>query len=183
MSPLTPVQALRFAIDFAHADDVSGASEQVRRFVVTPDAPIQDWTPQSAEALQALQATIRALLYKLVDQGFAVVERNVKTLLVRAGQPRRPAANYQPATVDQVIDVSPIADRFLNRVIRSLEDVGLENLQVCQAPLAGSDDATCGRLFLKVTNKEFCSTRCQARTYMRGYIPKGSRHGKKTRTR
>ena len=184
MNPLTPVQALLFAIEFAQADDVTAAAQRIRQFVVSPGSPVTDWSPQSLEALRALQQSTRALLINIVERGFAVAARTVKTLLIRAGQPRRPAAHYFSPSHDEVIDVSDIPDRFLNKVIRSFEEVGLEKLQVCQAPLAGSrDDAICGRLFLKVTRKEYCSTRCQSRTYMRNYNPKGSRHGKTTRTR
>jgi hypothetical protein len=60
------------------------------------------------------------------------------------------------------IDVlgSPL-DRMLYQIIRVIEKVGADRLLRCQAP-------DCKRLFLKVTRKEFCSTKCQMRMYMRG---------------
>lgn len=57
-------------------------------------------------------------------------------------------------------------DRFRYQMIRVLEDVGLEKIQFCPAPKPRSSDL-CGRIFLKVTKKEYCSTRCQLRAYMR----------------
>lgn len=184
---------MQFAIEFAQADDVSdtATASAVRQFVVSRHSPAVDFAPQSVETLKALQKTTRELLVTLVERGYVIAERNVKTLLVRAGRPSRPLAGYVPARKDEVLDVSLIPDRFLNRVIRLFEEVGLDKLQVCQALQPGRDDAICGRLFLKVTRKEFCSTRCQSRTYMRGYSQtaseatrkRGSRHGNTTRTR
>jgi hypothetical protein len=52
-------------------------------------------------------------------------------------------------------------DRMLYQIIRVIERVGVDRLLRCQAP-------DCKRLFLKVTRKEFCSTKCQMRMYMRG---------------
>jgi len=45
-------------------------------------------------------------------------------------------------------------------VARVLEAVGFEKLKACPE---------CKRLFVKVTKKRFCSTRCQSRAYMREY--------------
>lgn len=81
-----------------------------------------------------------------------------------------------------------IGERFH---LAPVEKVGLKKLQVCQAPRAGRDDAICGRLFLKVTRKEYCSSQCQKRTWARQaarnarerFGKKEIRHGKTTRTR
>jgi hypothetical protein len=78
-------------------------------------------------------------------------------------------------------------DRFQYQLIRLLEDAGVEKLLTCPAP-------DCGRIFLKVTKKRFCSQRCQSRIYMRqvraveradrdALTTKGARHGQTTRTR
>ncbi len=58
-------------------------------------------------------------------------------------------------------------DLFFYRLVRLLEQVGVERLRVCQAPDRSRPGGVCGRLFLKVTRKKYCSTRCQSRTYMR----------------
>ena len=57
---------------------------------------------------------------------------------------------------------SPL-DGFLYQVVRVMETGGAEKLSACAA-------ADCPRLFLKVTKKIFCSTRCRSRTYMRRLV-------------
>jgi hypothetical protein len=83
---------------------------------------------------------------------------------------------------------SHFSDRFLFTALRLAEEVGLDRLRVC--PASG-----CGRIFVKVTKKQFCSTNCQMREYMREYRdndhmpppkrgdPKGASRGKQTRAR
>jgi hypothetical protein len=183
MNPLTDIQALQFAIDFAQAEKVPKDALEIRRFVVTRESPIHDATGQTPADITVLQKRTRALLQALVMCGHVTVDRRVRTMLVRAGPPMKPVPNYTSPRQDVIVDVSELTDRFINRLIRAFENVGLEKLQVCQAPAPGRhDDAICGRLFLKVTRKEYCSTRCQSRTYMRGYNnPEGSGNGKKTR--
>ena len=56
----------------------------------------------------------------------------------------------------------PLRDRFRFSVLRILNTVGVDKLAICPAP-------DCGRLFVRVTRKEYCSTRCQSRLYMRKY--------------
>jgi hypothetical protein len=51
-------------------------------------------------------------------------------------------------------------DRLQYETMRLLETVGAEKVLACPE---------CGRLFLKVTKKRFCSTKCQSRVYMRAY--------------
>ena len=68
-----------------------------------------------------------------------------------------------------------------------LERVGTDRLRLCKAP-------DCGRLFVKIGRREFCSLRCQRRVFLSTYDPfaavprrarssKGSRHGKASRKR
>ena len=42
--------------------------------------------------------------------------------------------------------------------------VALQRLQLCPAEI---DSRPCGKAFVKMTQKRFCSTRCQARMYIR----------------
>jgi hypothetical protein len=63
--------------------------------------------------------------------------------------------------------LGPVPDRLQYQLIRLLEDVGAERLLVCQAERPHPQTGICGRLFVKVTQKKFCSTRCQSRHYMR----------------
>lgn len=64
------------------------------------------------------------------------------------------------------------------QTLRLLHAVGIDRLLTCQ----------CGRVFAKRGRREFCSSRCRGRVYMRAYRapekPEGSSiHGKTTRTR
>jgi hypothetical protein len=58
--------------------------------------------------------------------------------------------------------------KLLYQTVRLLETVGLEKLHACPAPKAGTRGTEpCGRVFLKVTKKRYCSSRCQMRHYQR----------------
>jgi hypothetical protein len=87
----------------------------------------------------------------------------------------RPAVRLFAATEDQ----------FRYQLVRLVQTVGVEKILRCAAPRARSTEP-CGRIFVKATRKEFCSTRCQTRTYMRTH-PDRTREdkndGKTTRTR
>ena len=133
--------------------------------------------PPDRVFLLALQARARTLLKAFV-QGCAAVEGDLVLTFV---------LTRDEAGVRVWVHGSPL-DRFLYQVVRVMETGGAEKLSACAA-------ADCPRLFLKVTKKIFCSTRCQSRTYMRRlraveraedarFIQKqkGSRRGK-TRTR
>lgn len=70
-------------------------------------------------------------------------------------------------------------DEAVYQAIRIIEMVGPDRIRRCAAP-------DCDRLFVKRTKGEFCSTRCQSRTYMRKQREedrKGQDHAKQTRTR
>jgi hypothetical protein len=55
-----------------------------------------------------------------------------------------------------------LRNRVLYAAYTLVREVGREKLQVCRRP-------DCGHLFVKVGKKEFCSTKCQSRQYMREY--------------
>lgn len=57
-------------------------------------------------------------------------------------------------------------DLYLYALLRIVEQVGVDKVLACPAPKPRSDEP-CGRLFLKVTRKECCSSRCQSRRLMR----------------
>jgi hypothetical protein len=94
--------------------------------------------------------------------------------------------NKQPV-VSLVVNGSP-RDVLLYQVASLLREVGIGRLGVCADP-------ECGRPFVRITKKRFCSQRCQSRIYMRqlraderSATPttqrkKGSRSGKTARTR
>ena len=51
-------------------------------------------------------------------------------------------------------------DLVLLQVLLLLHQVGLPNIRICKA-------GDCGRMFVKLYRREFCSARCQKRAYMR----------------
>lgn len=81
--------------------------------------------------------------------------------------------------------------RYLYKLIRLIEEVGVDKLRACPAHAPRPATGVCGQLFVKVTKKEFCSTRCQSRTYMRhdrdpeptdrDAVTKGNKRGKAAR--
>jgi hypothetical protein len=66
-------------------------------------------------------------------------------------------------------------DLFLFQLVRLIEQIGTDKVLECPAP-------DCGQLFVKQTRKEYCSTRCQSRIYMRN-LRRELANGKTTRTR
>lgn len=80
-------------------------------------------------------------------------------------------------------------DRLRYHLLDALRDVGPTRLLGC--PALTPEGTLCGTPFFKVTQKEFCSARCQSRMYMRALrakeragdprAGKKGRHGKTTR--
>jgi hypothetical protein len=95
--------------------------------------------------------------------------------------PKGARARRASLAASLLVDGTP-RDLLFDQANRVLTNVALESLQVCPA---------CGKAFVKVTQKRFCSTRCQSRMYMRQLraderaereaLTKGARDGKKTR--
>jgi len=171
--------ALRTALDFAETGH--DPSRFVMQMVSPRDGGAWIRLPRTAHD-PVLRQEVNRLLRALVERR----ESNVDVSSMRFGLKRHGSGVV-------VTRAGALRDLFLYRLVRLLEEVGAERLQVCQAPDRTHTDGTCGRLFLKVTRKQYCSTRCQSRTYMREQrlqeqrerqeLKKGSRHGKATRTR
>ena len=98
--------------------------------------------------------------------------------------PKGRRAQRRPRAASLLIEATP-RDLLFDQTNRVLPNVALEALQVCPG---------CGKAFVKVTRKRFCSTRCQSRIYMRqlraderaereALTRKEIRHAKTTRTR
>ncbi len=82
--------------------------------------------------------------------------------------------------------MGPAFARLQYQVMRLVEEVGVDKLRACHAHKPRPETGVCGRLFVKVTKKEYCSTKCQSRAWMktestRDPDKKGKRHGKTTR--
>ncbi len=166
-----PLGALRFIVEFAQTDLATAQARQLRALDRGVQAFINRETPghwiaedepdrlrlgvYQQRALEMLSDIARQR--PLTMSGDLVLTfwafRDGKTLRVEVGG-------------------SPL-DLLLYQIIRVLEAVGAGNLLACPE---------CGRVFVKVTKKVFCSTRCQSRVYMRGYRERGY-EPKATRTR
>ena len=65
----------------------------------------------------------------------------------------------------------PPRDLLLYRVMTLIDALGAGKLDACRSPLRTEEgeDVECGRVFVKVGRKQFCSPRCSRRDYMRMY--------------
>jgi hypothetical protein len=177
----SPAEALRFVVDFVQTDirrvgqrHREAAETCVRQLIALTMERLDDhdfagegWyseRPVPRAALERLHADGGAFLRSVVASGHAEpVVLNLRFSVARATvrRKRRMSDTFtvRHPTAWILADGSP-RDRFLYRVIRLLEDVGFDKVQVCKRP-------DCERLFFKVTRKEFCSPRCQSCQYMR----------------
>jgi hypothetical protein len=182
---LDPADGLRFVVDFAQVDLGQAPKRQLRQAAWGVQLLTNRETPghwvKKAEPdlvfLQALQDRARAILEQFVQGPVAIEGDLVLTFLVTRDDEGR---------VRVQVHGKPI-DLFSYQIVRVLETGGAEKLLACPAP-------ECGRIFLKVTKKRFCSQRCQSRMYMRqlraneraerdALTSKRAQHGKTTRTR
>lgn len=185
---LAPADGLRFVVEFAQGDLAHASKRELRHAAWGVQLLVNRETPGHWEEkarpdlafLQEVQGRARALLEQIV-RGPVAIEGDLVLafLLTRDAEGR----------VRGIVRGSPL-DCFLYQVVRVLETGGAENLRACPAP-------ECGRIFLKVTKKRFCSPRCQSRIYMRKTRAdekaererlqpkgkKGSGHGKTTGAR
>ena len=155
-----PTEALRFAIDFAQVDlaevDPADVTRSLRRFLLIPDHVVAA-RPFSSADLKDTQTEAHALLAAIVRTGAAMVRVTLTMALARPAVQSGRIVLTSPRVL--TLPMGELRDRFLYRLVRLLEDQGVEKVLRCP----------CGRLFFKVTRKEYCSTRCQSRLYMRTY--------------
>jgi CGNR zinc finger len=137
----------------------------------------------SPGALDRIRSETRHFVRAFVVRGFAqtIFPIQITVTVVteaRSGQTRRAAA---ARATSLIVNGSP-RDVVMDYSYRLLQADRSNTVHACAAP-------DCERLFVKVTRKAFCSTRCQSRTYMRAMRAaeraerEKSIHGKKTRTR
>lgn len=182
---LDPADGLRFVVDFAQVDLGQASPRQLRELawgvllLINRETP-GHWAKQpdaDLRFLQALQDRARTILEQFVRGPVAIEGDLVLTFIVTRDDEGR---------VRVQVHGSPL-DRFCYQIVRVLETGGAAKLLACPAP-------ECGRIFLKVTKKRFCSPRCQSRIYMRQVRTderaerdarrgKGLAHGQTTRTR
>jgi CGNR zinc finger len=181
---LDPADALRFVVEFAQVDLAQAPTRQLRQvawgvqLLINRETP-GHWAKKAGPdlvLLQALQDRARAILEQFVKGPVAIEGDLLLTFLVTRDDEGRVRVQVHGRQLDL----------FAYQLVRVLETGGAEKLLACPAP-------ECGRIFLKVTKKRFCSQRCQSRIYMRQLraderaerdaLTKGARHGKTTRTR
>jgi predicted nucleic acid-binding Zn ribbon protein len=129
---------------------VSASSDALKRVAVL--------TPRQIEVLQA---ELRLFLRGAAGGNARMIAPMHITLTVVTHAPDTPPkgrrARRSPRAASLVIDGAP-RDVLFDQTNRVLPSVALEALQLCPA---------CGKAFVKVTQKRFCSTKCQSRIYMR----------------
>lgn len=183
-----PMDALRFIVEFAQIDlrqtsarQLRAVERQVQRFINRgmPGHFVVAAKPDRL-LLDELQRRALSLLREFVSA-------KPKPDLAIAGDLLLSFYAVRDSSNVRVIVLGRPLDRMLYQMIRLLETIGFDKVGVCPAP-------DCGRLFLRVTKKRFCSQRCQSRIYMRQFRAderaerealekKGVRDGKATRTR
>jgi hypothetical protein len=151
-----PIAALKFIVDFAQADFESISRHEYRM----------------------LERGISYFLYRDVSAGWTATAPQLKTMQLFQQGALEPLKNisrrqsvflkdltlsfwcYPDGAGARVQVVGDQHAKLLYQIVRVIESVGFEKVQACPE---------CGRLFVKVTKKRFCSTRCQSRVYMRQY--------------
>ena len=164
-----PAVALRFIVEFAQADltvpeTLMSMEKQLRAFLSRSmpagfDQPAPVLIPYAD--VQYLQARALELLTMLAEPRTTTTRDKVPFRFAIAGDLLLSFYGVQESGVPLRLYVmgSPL-DRMLYKTMRLFESIGAERLLVCPE---------CRRLFLKVTQKRFCSTKCQSRVYMRAY--------------
>jgi hypothetical protein len=150
-----PSRALQFAIAFAQ-EDLDGLSQQrlrrrareVEAFIAAEELSDLPAHPYSAQELKVFQSQLRRLL-----QQFAIPSA------VRLTMTGNLKLNFLACHDGDHVRISVAGSalhRLLYKTIRVLQAAGTTRLLACPEP-------NCQRLFLKVTQKRFCSSRCQWR--------------------
>jgi hypothetical protein len=159
---------LAFAIAFAQMDLDALSPVQLwgvhwNSFAVIKHDLGREWFPPwpvSIAVLRGLQGQTFALLYDVVlRNATSVYELNLNLTLV-------------PLSAGGLVRVH-IDGRYDHvlryRVAQALDAIGTSKVMKCPATYRrkGQPDQQCGRLFLKRTTGEYCSSRCEKRMTMR----------------
>jgi uncharacterized C2H2 Zn-finger protein len=153
-----PTDALLYFVDFAQQDLAAATPRQLRETALQMEAFLRReerghyiaGTPLNLKWLRVMQGRALGVL-----KGFASGTRFAiagDLLLSFYGMPEEGKTRIRAYG-------DPVA-RMLYIAMRVIESVGAEKILTCPA---------CGRLFLKVTKKKYCSARCQSRVYMQKY--------------
>ena len=171
MNPLQrDLRALQRLVDFAE-----GASAVMPAVLVESEQGLVTIGSSSLKKAKAMTAgEIRTLRIELRDKLRAIARGADSIVVITTNQlhfhlgkhaPARPRPREKGARPDDrqfasaIVD-GPPRDVFLYLAIRVLTTVAIERLHVCP-------DVDCGKVFVRVTRKRFCSQQCQSRLYMR----------------
>ena len=138
---------------------VQGASTRVdklaalgRAYVMEPArTKLRALTPEQVQQLKHETDTFLRIVGGKTES-VAAARVRVDIVPVKAG-----------GVVSLLVDGEP-RDVLLYQIGSLLTLIGIERLKVCSAP-------DCRRPFLKVGRREYCSTRCQRRVFLRDYDP------------
>ena len=116
------------------------------------------------KAIKDVHDAARTLLGDLTRDGCAGYDVHVSGIITL----RRHQNDATRTTVQDIPnrDAMSVRDRFIYRLVGLLKRYA-GNIRACPALLPGSQTEQCGRVFLKVTQKEFCSEPCRSRMHQR----------------
>jgi hypothetical protein len=168
------LKALRVLLTFAEGTETNLAAliRVGKAFAMAPVlAKLRNLTPSE---IQTLKGNLRAFV-RLLAGGVSTDHRGggylrVEIVPLKVGN-----------DVSLLVDGEPL-DVLLYQVATMLSAIGVERLRLCPA-------TDCGRAFVKVGRREYCSPRCQRRVFLAGYDPfkakpqRKDRYAKTTRTR
>jgi CGNR zinc finger len=166
----TAVRALRALVALAEDERVSPETiARTGRAYILPAslAALRALTPPQAHALKR---QLRDFLHAMAASDAA--EQRFQVAFVAAGG---------PAGIVLFAEGDP-REVLLYQASTILQAIGTDRLRRCPAP-------DCGRVFVKVGRREYCSDRCQRRVFVSTYDPfkaqprRKDRHGKPTRKR
>jgi hypothetical protein len=154
--PRTPLGLLYRAVQFAYAPATPALYKRVRSLVGVPQRP-------PADPVAALRAAQRVVVDKLTK--IARARDGSRDVPIWHGAVAREAALIKGRLV--LTSTSDLAHAYPHYVLRLLEQVGLDPLHTCPAKRGRGRGSPCGRVFIKLRRKTFCSATCQARQYAR----------------
>ena len=170
----TAVRTLRALLAFAEDEHVSPETIALTgRAYILPStrAALRALTPPQARALKReLRDFFHAMGHG--DDARQAVEIRFQVTLVAARGPKG---------IVLFVEGEP-REVLLYQASTILQAIGTDRLRRCPAP-------DCGRVFVKVGRREYCSERCQRRVFVSTYDPfkaqprRKDRHGKPTRKR
>ena len=162
------LQALQRLVTFAEGVSMEMPAvlvESGHGIVTIGSSGLKKAQAMTAVEIEMLRAELREQLRSIARRDSAVITTNqlsfhlVKHQLTTPRRHKKGGRSDDRQIASSIID-GPPRDLFLYLATRVLTTVAIERLEICP-------DADCGKVFVRVTKKRFCSQRCQSRIYMR----------------